>query len=722
MLASILGGVGKVYGIHYLFLDPEYLNEVGFWSFFLVGVAFANFTMAFFITSYILDSHQFSFIAILERPFLKFSLNNSFIPILVFTIYLISIIFFQVKNEFSETGQILLFIAGLILGLITFILMAFLYFRLTNKDIFKYLAGSVDKKLRKNKLSRDRLMNRWKESTQSKYVVESYLDLGLRSRQCSHLHNFYDREAILKVFDQNHFNSVLFELLIMVTILFLGLFMDQPIFQIPAAASVLMLFSIFMMMIGAITYWFKGWGVSFVVALFVVANFLLVQGVTQRINRAPGLSYEDNASYDLKHLEESSNHELLALDKRNMISILENWKSKQKGSSPKIVFQCVSGGGQRAALWSLVAMQQADSVLSGTLMDHVFMISGASGGMIGAAYYRELFRQKIKGRKIELIHPKWSKNISKDNLNPIIFSLVVNDVFFKLRTFDYQGFSYPKDRGYMFEKSLNENLGSVFEDNVEGYREDEYLAKIPMLLLSPTIANDGRKLFISPHGMSFMTSSSAPDLTMISKIKGVDMGTFFKDQGADNVPILTALRMSASFPYITPTLSLPSTPRIEIMDAGISDNFGVSDALQFMYTFRDWIASNTGGVVLLILRDSPRISETSTKPFPSIIDRFTSPISSVYNNLANMQDINNEKQIQKATSWLDAPIDVVEIAYDSYTQQETRASLSWHLTSKEKKTIVNAAQIETNRRAIQRLNILITDKNEFKMEIEPGHF
>ncbi len=88
-IATLGGGIGKIYGIHYLYLDPEYMNKVGFWSFFLVGLAFGNFTMAYHITCYILDSHRFTFVGILERPFAKFSVNNSLIPLIAFVVYVV---------------------------------------------------------------------------------------------------------------------------------------------------------------------------------------------------------------------------------------------------------------------------------------------------------------------------------------------------------------------------------------------------------------------------------------------------------------------------------------------------------------------------------------------------------------------------------------------------------------------------------------------------------
>ena len=705
-VGAFFGSFGSVYGIHYLFLDPEYLDKVGFWSFFFVGLAYANFTVAFFITSYILDSHYFSFVALLKKPFLKFSINNSLIPVLVLIIYLFRMINFQLHNEFTTTGEIILFVLGFLAGVLGMILLCFLYFWFTNKDIVKYFTGNLDKRLRKSNLSRDRIMKKWKESTENGYYVETYFDLRLRNQSCLHLHNFHDRAAILKVFDQNHFNSVLFDILIILSILFLGAFMDNPIFQIPAAASALLMLSIIIMLVGAINYWFKGWGIAFVAAIFVIANLFVEKGITRGINKTPGMTYDSPVDYSLAGLKANNNSEQYAQDKAGTIQVLENWKERNyHPEKPKLLIQCVSGGGQRAALWTVIAMQKADSVLNGSLMDQVFLITGASGGMVGAAYYRELYFQNQTNAGLHLDSWRWAENMGKDNLNPIIFSLVVNDAFLKLRNFEYAGQRYKKNRGYMFENSLNANLNFIFNKPLQAYEAPERSADIPMLLLAPTIANDGRKLYISPLPVSYMNSNPQKP----GKMRGVDFRNYFEAQGAGRVSLLTGLRMSASFPYITPPLSLPSEPRLDIMDAGISDNFGISDAIYFVQAFQDWITENTSGVVLLVIRDTDKLKEPTARPKSGVISAFTGPISSVYKNLAGIQDLNNDRLLQNVDTWFDAPFETVELQYGG-DENSGRASLSWHLTSKEKQTIRMAIDKASNQQQLKKLHALFEEE------------
>ncbi|MEQ9423419.1 MAG: patatin-like phospholipase family protein [Cyclobacteriaceae bacterium] len=711
---------GKLLGIPYLFLEPEYLNKVNFWSFFIVGITLGGFVVAFHITCYILDGHKYNFLGILQRPFAKFLLNNSVIPTIGLLFYLGAVINFQVDNDvaFSIASSRIL---GLIVGTALMMTVLLLYFRLTNKDIFKFLTGSVDEVLKSVKVSRQTVMNRLREARKGGYRVDNYLNLKFKPCSTAGLHDFYDKETVLRIFDQNHFNSVIIELFILLLILVLGWFVDVAVFQIPAAASVILILTIVVMIYGLISYWTREWSVTVVLALFLALNGLWQAGALKRENEAYGLNYNTtSSSYNRETLAEFSSVERYGTDKLAALDILENWKAKQPSNNPAAIFACVSGGGQRAALWTFNAMQRLDSLLDGKLMTHTVLITGASGGMVGAAYFRELYLRSTKGEITDLLSPEYRQNISTDNLNPIIFSLLVNDIFLRKQPFQYGGYEYSKNRGYAFENQLNKNTKGVLEKRLIDYLEPEQKADIPMMILSPTIVNDGRKLYISPHGISYMTlANEAIDGGNVFQVTGVDFNGLFKEQNSPNLRFLTALRMSATFPYVTPNIKLPSEPQIELMDAGISDNYGISDAIRFLYVFRNWFSENTSDVIFLSIRDTEKDPNIDLPSTPSIIQKIGAPISSVYNNLGNIQDLKNDQNLEFATTWFDGDIHVIEIEYNTNSifdetngepdnerlrlKETERASLSWHLTEKEKRNIVDKINIPVNEQAISHL-------------------
>src|ERR1041385_1093335 len=116
LFAMITGNFGKYLGIPYLFLDPEYLHEVGFTSFLIMGALTAGFSMAFHITCYISDGHRFSFVGTLPRPFRKFVINNSIMPMLFLGTYLYEVIAFQINNEHSTASELFFYVLGFAFG------------------------------------------------------------------------------------------------------------------------------------------------------------------------------------------------------------------------------------------------------------------------------------------------------------------------------------------------------------------------------------------------------------------------------------------------------------------------------------------------------------------------------------------------------------------------------------------------------------------------------
>lgn len=57
--------------------------------------------------------------------------------------------------------------------------------------------------------------------------------------------------------------------------------------------------------------------------------------------------------------------------------------------------------------------KKTDKALSGALFDHCMVITGASGGMLGAAYYRELYLRKNKASQLTFTTQNIPKTLVK---------------------------------------------------------------------------------------------------------------------------------------------------------------------------------------------------------------------------------------------------------------------------------------------------------------------
>lgn len=619
--------------------------------------------------------------------------------------------------EYMEFGNALLLTLALPLGVFVSIFILQLYFWFTNKDFRDVLAERVEKRIKRLTIGRIAAVKYHKDLKRPQADVIGYFDLKFRWIKVSQKSNQKVFSVITGIFDQNHLNTVIAEIFIFIIILVLGAFRDYPYFQIPAAASAILFLSIILMAIGAITFWFRSWAITGAIAIFFLINYLTTIDFLSKTHYAHGLNYKtEKVNYNQTTIDKLTNSAAFTEDRATTLEILKNWRARFN-EKPKMILLTASGGGQRAAYWTMNALQNADSITHGNLFKHTVSISGASGGLIGAAYFRELSYLHKTGKLTDIYNPKYLSNIGKEALNPIIFSLLTNDIFIRYQSFEYGGYNYPKDRGYAFEQKLNTNLQGVLDKRIIDYKEAELKAEIPMLFLAPTSVNDGRKLYITPNSSSYMSSKNILDDTLNALMdnRSIDFLRMFKNQDAENLSFLTALRMSASFPYITPNVNLPSEPSLEIMDAGLADNFGVSDAVLFLYNFKDWISKNTSGVIILTIRDSKKAAIIEKQQNLSILKKLSTPISNIYNNWSNVQDTRNDLLIEYAHEWFQGDLSHAMLTYDAgiafsddrldkMKHIEERASLNWRLTGREKYNIRNAINSSENQKTLNWLN------------------
>lgn len=715
LLGVILEQFGVVLGIPFLFLDPEYLHQVSWLSFFLIGIGMAILTMSFHMTTYIMDGRQFKFLAVVPKPFIHFCINNSLIPLIFYLIYSIKFIVFQLDNDLASDWEAVKFYLGFSLGGIVTYSLIFGYFALTNKDFFLIFAGTLDKRLRKVRFTRANVLSRYKELKTAKDGVYSYLNLRLKLVAVRPDISRFETTKLLRVFDQNHLNLFLIQLFLILFVLFLGFFKEKEVLQFPAAMSVTLLLAILVMLVGAMSFWLRSWATLVVFLLILSINYLSNVSFLNRPHEAYGINYGTKpASYTLARLDSLTHPDTLKKDRENTIKILENWKAKfQADSLPKFVIVAASGGGQRAALWTLHVLQTIHEKTEGKITKHTELYTGASGGVIGEAFFREIYLRSLSDPAFDPIDPKYLGQISDDNLNPILFTLLVNDLLIRNQRFEYRGYSHLKDRGYAFENQLNINTKKILDKPLDAYRRPESEGQIPLLPVTALVTNDGRKLVISPHSMSYLGSSVLGKSGADEKKQSIDFRRFFAEHDAGNLRFLSALRMSATFPFITPNVELPSTPVMETMDTGLSDNFGIQDALRFLYVFQDWISKNTSGVVLVSIRDSEKSVEIPNTEPPRIFEKVFTPLKNIYINWDNLQTIQNEVLFNYMNESMPFNLERIEFEYapeqvqleELTGSQETmqRASLNWRLTAKEKKSIINSIGSYKNRQSIEKV-------------------
>lgn len=678
----ISGTVGGKYGVPYLFLAPEYLGELSFASFFMVGFSIGGYVVAFNISSYIMNAFRFPFLATLSKPFYKYSINNSVIPTIFLVYYFYYSYSFLSNNEIFTNAQIALRWLGFLSGYFLFLGISAVYFLATNKDFEKLFGRDLAKVISSDGESDEVgqiLLKKKKERDfyphEKTWRVDSYVGskLGLKITRPYH---HYDNNMISQVFKQNHVNASFFQIAIIVSIIILGLFREIELFNIPAGATIMLLVTTAVMISSAIRSWIKGWTLSLILIGLFLLNFLTQYDNFYYDSKAYGMTYDTKVDYAKSFIAPTKSE--MNEDLQRTYGKLDNWKSKQNSKLPKAVFVSLSGGGSRAAYWSFLSLKHLNKVTNGELMKHSVLFTGSSGGLIGASYFREKYVRNIENEADEAI--------AKDLLNPVMFTLAVNDLLIRTQRFELNGTKHWKDRGYILEQRLNKNTFNYFNRPIADYRKLEQEASIPSVIFTPSIINDSRRLLVGTTPQRFMQNELND---------WVDFQSLFKNNNAEQVKYSTLLRMNASFPYITPSISLPTEPRIEAFDSGLRDNYGIKTTVNYIHSIKDWLEKNTSGVIILQVRDVKYSDKLKAKyKSQSLIGEMLSPFGSVYGNWFDVQDYNNDEILHYLDSWYEGEVDVFN--YELNKTVEENISLSWHLTHKEKQQIINSVHLKEN--------------------------
>jgi hypothetical protein len=681
-----LGAFAPRFGVPQQFLVPEYQGKINFLSFAIVGFATGGFITGFNLYTYIMHGYRFPFIATLSRPFHKFSLNNFVIPSIFVLTYCFCSADFQFESEYFSTGKIIQNLLGFVIGIIVFQLMSYFYFMMTNKDAKAFGTGRRFVESEKAPVSAPlHHKMRWLRFRReaAKWHVETYMSSIhqiSRARESQH----YDKEVLEKVFSQNHINAARFELVLVISFLVIGNLRFNELFIIPAAASVLLFFTMMLMLLSALHSWIKGWTLTLFILLLVSLNsFYKEFKWISSESRAIGLNYEaEKTAYQPQYLR--INRDTIIDDIKNTIEILEQWKKKTGEEKPTMVIIDCSGGGSRSAFWTMRSLMRANEVCDDKLLNHTVLFTGASGGMFGAATLREMMLLESQG-KCDMNDTTFAERMALDLLNPVILSLATNDWFFKFQNIRDGEFEYTEDRATAFERQFNLNTQFLLDKRLEDYTTPEKKAIIPMMVLSPTIVNDGRRMLISAQPVGYL----AHQASNYSLPEDVEFTRFMKAHDPYNLKWVTALRINATFPYIFPMTTLPTTPSIELMDAGVRDNFGMKTTAQFLHTFNEWIKKNTSEVVIVQVRDLPKYLDLGEKE-SSLFGKFMAPIGSIYGNMTKGQDYNNDQILEYLRAGYGHNIRLV--SFELAQTAESQVSLSWHLSQKEKQHIRNAVE------------------------------
>jgi hypothetical protein len=375
-------------------------------------------------------------------------------------------------------------------------------------------------------------------------------------------------------------------------------------------------------------------------------------------------------------------------------ALIRRW-AEHMGGLPKLAVVTTSGGALRAAVWTATVLD----ALGPGLAPHIRMITGASGGMLGAAAYVEGLR--TGSRPLEMLRV--------DSLDEVARRLALYDIPAIVMPWR-QG----HDRGRTLESSWN-FLSATFGDLKQ--HEDRW--ELPSLVFSPMLVQDGRRLILSnlnlevltrPRGSILLDGGSRKLYGDFYSQSALEFDKIFPGALKD-LSVRTAVRMSASFPYVSPAVSLPTIPPRSVVDAGYYDNFGVNLACNWLYHHREVLSKVTSGVVLIQIRDhlgqKDRFEFTDDTGALGRINRglafLTAPLSGASHARYATASFRNDEQVAAlASAFRPKGEDFFTTAIFEF-QNDGEVALNWQLSPDESHEIEGGMASDKNRERAEAL-------------------
>jgi len=242
------------------------------------------------------------------------------------------------------------------------------------------------------------------------------------------------------------------------------------------------------------------------------------------------------------------------------------------------------GGGLYAAHQTALALARVQDRCP-AFAQHVFAISGVSGGSLGAALFSALVKFRTQNdapiidptcldKKITLDKPGWyeervNKFMSSDFLSPLIAAGLFPDFLQR-----FVPFPIPQlDRARAFELSIErawklavpEDDSNSFAKNFYGLWKRDGIA--PALVLNSVEVQSGSRRLVSPFVFKGKTLNSLETVRPILK---------------HNLALSTAVGLSARFPWLLPaaTITGEKQRQFRLVDGGIYEYSGAATALE----------------------------------------------------------------------------------------------------------------------------------------------
>jgi Patatin-like phospholipase len=342
-------------------------------------------------------------------------------------------------------------------------------------------------------------------------------------------------------------------------------------------------------------------------------------------------------------------------------------------SDSPVIVVATTGGGIQAAAWTarvLTGLEQAARGEFGDLFGRsIRMISSVSGGGVGAMY----FVNQYEDGRLPLDLQPVLKQAEASSLDDVAWGVAYPDLLHVFLPV------FRIDRGQALEWAWTRAGGVAAV--LGRWRQDVWEARRPAIIFNGTLVDTGERLLIGSTRIGWQS-----DLGMRN----------FEDlyPGAD-IKIVTAARLSASSPYVSPA-ARPDLPgrQYHVVDGAYYDNYGMTTLIEWLSEALEETADRQWPKRVLVLQIRASQSAEDIKPdgWHGWPYQTWAPVKTMLTVRTTGQLSHNEQEfarLQQLWARRDVQIDNAVFQFCG-----SRPPFSWHLTGREKEQIEQEWQRE----------------------------
>jgi len=436
-------------------------------------------------------------------------------------------------------------------------------------------------------------------------------------------------------------------------------------------------------------------------------------------------------------------------------------KSKNGECTPEqkqtLVVVCASGGGIQATGWTVKVLTGLQELLGPSFTLATGLISSVSGGSVGTMYYLDQFEENKEEHKKDSAEswyfPKKEyfedifQRATLDSLGAVGWGLAYPDLF-RFLGLPLFNLIFPKiNRGWAMESYWKQQLNKQ-DTFLSTWQEQIMEGNLPIPVFNATTVEDGYRLLISP--MNFIgkdkknyekqveqNSKQQDEQELIKYAR--DFNIVYKDF---DLHIATAARLSATFPYVSPTCcayidnkcisncsnqDIKKLQTYHIADGGYFDNSGVLTAVEWLDQLLEEDKEEVKRVLIIVINPFPvPVPDSGSKPsqgdnkiplksvlsnsFSGIMNAAISPIMTLFKvrnstlNARNYKELDLLKDAYEYKNKKDKKdkgrIKILRINYSQKIDKNFKADknfkidentpLSWKLTKQQKESLKTA--------------------------------